>query len=152
MARKKLVENELGLEQLIPQYAVNNQECNKYKKIVKEQGDQIKRFMREDKSLLKADGKRIKVAGGYEATVSIRPNESWDEDKLLAIIKEQADKKVQKEIVRKKEYVDADALEKLIYNNGISKELLLMIDSCRIQKPTEVLTIKKEESDGGKES
>ena len=153
MARKKLVENELGLDVLIPQYGDNNTELKYYKKICKEQGDKIKELFRNDDSLLTEDGKREKTVGNYTATVSIRENESWNMDKLLELIKTNADKKIQKAVIRQKEYIDEDEIEKLIYNGSISKELLMKMDTCRTSDPVEVLTVKsKEAKNGGKKS
>jgi len=149
MARRKLIQNELGLDTLIPQYGANNTELKRYKKICKEEGDKIKELFRNDDSLLTEDGKKEKTVEGYTATVSIRENESWNMDKLLDLIKTEADKKIQKAVIRQKEYIDENEMERLIYNGSISKELLMKMDTCRTSDPVEVLTI-KEVKDGGK--
>lgn len=146
MARKKL-NDDLTLETLIPRYAENKQTFNDYKKICDKDNAQIKELMNKDESLLDPDGKRIKTVGNYTATLSIRDNETLNEDKLLELLKKKANKDIQKMLIKTKEYIDSDVLEKLIYNEGIPKDLLLEMDTCRESNPVEVLKVTKKKED-----
>ena len=95
--------------------------------------------------------------GLYEAVKTVRETKSLDEEKLLEIIKEflsdlrfeandNSDKirayKILKDlnIIKTKEYVDDEALEKAIYNNLIDPKLLEPAQSI---KESVVLTVKR---------
>ena len=46
-------------------------------------------------------------------------------------------------VVKKKEYVDMDALEKAIYSGKITAEQVLQLDKCKETTSSQRLTIKK---------
>ena len=75
-------------------------------------------------------------AGNYVATYSISHRDTMNEEKLLQI----AHKYGIIEIVRTKEYIDFDALEKAIYKGRISSNVLLEMESAKESK--EVVTLK----------
>lgn len=97
------------LEELVPSYACANASYNKYKK----QNDSLGKDI---KTIFAAEGIEEFSAGGYTATVKQTTKISFDETKLLAIIKKL---KKGKDIIKKKEYVDEEALERAIYDGEI---------------------------------
>lgn len=117
------------LDTLIPQYAANKAELDSYKKICEQENAQIKAIMK-DFAVQK------KEAGSYVATYSVSRRESFDEDKLLQIAHHYGIP----EIVKTREYVDFDALEKAIYDGKISADVLLEMDKAKEVK--EVVTLK----------
>ena len=117
------------LDNLIPRYAENKSELDGYKKICDKENAQIKAIMKDfvvDKY----------EAGGYKASYSVSTRESMNEEMLLSI----AHIYGIPEIVKTKEYIDFDALEKAIYDGKISKEILLEMD--RAKEVKEVVTLR----------
>lgn len=123
----------MTLEELIPIYGENNTEYNSLKKIVAEESAEIK-------ELLKAKKLDEKTVDGWTAKVTVKRSESFNENKLLAVVKELG---LQEQLVKTKEYVDTDALEELIYNGTITQDMLLRIAYAKEVKETRALTVKK---------
>ena len=72
-------------------------------------------------------------AGSHSAKITVQNRQIMNEDKLLETIK----KLDRPDLIKTKEYVDMDLLEKALYNNEIdAKEL----DSCVTTK--EIITLK----------
>lgn len=83
----------------------------------------------------------------YRAYLQYSNKIDMDEDKIIQILKENCKKEDYEKVIRTKEYVDFEALESLIYNNGIAAEKL---EPAQIVKPTVSLytkVIKKEKED-----
>lgn len=79
----------------------------------------------------------------WQANISITPKQDFNEDKAIEILKESLNGRLDilSSIVKTKEYIDDDALEKAIYNGDIDAKLLA---PCTIEKePTVRLTIGK---------
>lgn len=119
----------MNLDELIPQYAQNKAEMDSYKKICDSENAQIKALMAELDD-------PVYEAGGYKATYSIQERESMNEDILLDI----AHHFGLSEIVKTKEYIDFDALEKAIYDGKISDDILLEMN--RAKEVKEVVTLR----------
>lgn len=117
------------LDELIPRYASNKAELDSYKKICEQENAQIKAIMKDF-------AVQRKEAGSYVATYSVSRRESFDEDKLLQIAHHYGIP----EIVKTREYIDFDALEKAIYDGKISTDVLLEMDKAKEVK--EVVTLK----------
>ena len=117
------------LEELIPQYALNKSELDNYKKICDRENAEIKQIMLSD------DLDKIEV-GGYRATCTVSTRETMNEELIL----ERAHQFGIPEIVKVKEYIDYDALEKAIYDGNISKDVLLEMEKAKEVK--EVVTLK----------
>ena len=120
------------LERLIPQYAANKVELDSYKKICDRENAQIKSIMR-DFAINKYE------ADGYKASYSVSTRETMNEDKLLEI----AHIYGIPEIVKTKEYIDFDALEKALYDGKISKEIMLEMDKAKEVKEVVTLRVSK---------
>ena len=120
------------LERLIPQYAANKVELDSYKKICDRENTQIKSIMR-DFAINKYE------TSGYKASYSVSTRETMNEDKLLEI----AHMYGIPEIVKTKEYIDFDALEKALYDGKISKEVMLEMDKAKEVKEVVTLRVSK---------
>lgn len=109
-------------------------EMNKFKKLSAPLETQIKEYA------LKNGVDKIK-SDKWQANISVKPNQDFNEEKAIKILKNNLDSSLLDSIVKKKEYIDEDALEKAIYNGDIKAKLLA---SCTIEKePTIRLTIGK---------
>lgn len=117
------------LEELIPQYALNKSELDSYKKICDKENAEIKQLMLSD------DLDKIEV-DGYRATCTVSTRESMNEEMMLEI----AHNFGIPEIVKVKEYIDYDVLEKAIYDGNISQDVLLEMEKAKEVK--EVITLK----------
>ena len=120
------------LDELIPQYAMNKSEMDSYKKICDKENAEIKKLM-TDLVL------PFYEAGEYKATCTISERESMNEEMLLEI----AHNHGISEIVKTKEYIDFDALEKAIYDGKISQEILLELDKAKEVKKVTTLRVSK---------
>ncbi len=121
-----------SLEELIPKYALNKSELDSYTKICKEENEQIKTALVEL-------GENEYSAGGYTVKRIVAVKESMNEEKLLAVLKQNGIDVA----VKTREYVDMDALEAYLYNNTPSAELARQIDACRVTSETVQLRLSK---------
>lgn len=119
----------LTLDELIPAYANNKAELDTYKKVCDTQNSEIKKRLEEL-------GENEYSAGGYVAKRSVQKRESINEDRLLEVLVKHG----VPEVIKTREYVDMDALEKYLYNNELSDELSADLDSCR--ETTEVVQLR----------
>lgn len=132
MARKQisLVEDvrtpEEKLSQLLPVYEANKSKMDSYKKLVDKDNKEIK-------TIMLGAGLREFVVDDIKASCTVSEREDFIEEALIAKLKEM---KV-RGIVKKKEYVDMDALENAIYNGKIDAAALA---DCQTKK--EVVTLK----------
>lgn len=124
--------NQNKLDELIPNYAMNKMELDSYTKICDKEKAEIKKLMLDSKI-------PEYITKGYRATCTTSTRESINEDILLAILNSSEDAKILG-IIKTKEYVDYDALEDAIYNERISRELILELDKAKDSK--EVITLK----------
>ena len=135
MARKQisLVEDvrtpEEKLSQLLPVYEANKSKMDSYKKLVDKDNKEIK-------SIMLGAGLKEFIAGNIKATCSVSEREDFIEEALIAKLKEM---KVPG-VVKKKEYVDMDALENAIYNGKIDAAALA---NCQTKKEVVTLRVTK---------
>lgn len=120
------------LDTLIPQYAANKAEMDDYKKICDRENAEIKSIMRDFVV-------SSYEASGYKATYSVSERTSMNEEMLLDI----AHYHGIPEIVKTKEYIDYDALEKAIYDGNISEKILLEMDKAKTVKEVVTLRVSK---------
>lgn len=77
----------------------------------------------------------------WKATVTLKENEDFNEEQAIEIIKSQLTDEEIQQVIRTKEYIDDDALEKLIYNKKFDAKKL---NCCRtLKEPTATLRISK---------
>lgn len=121
-----------NLEELVVRYALNKNELDSYKKICDKENAEIKARMTE------LDMNEV-LAGDYVAKLTIQKRESMDEDMLLEILRNND----YTDIIRTKEYVDMDLLEREIYNGNIDSDTLVAMQKCKSVKEVPTLKIVK---------
>jgi tRNA(Phe) wybutosine-synthesizing methylase Tyw3 len=120
-----------GLDAIIPQYAKDKEQLDKIKKTTDEENTAIKTLMKE------MDVKQYE-AGGYVAKYSVSTRETMNEDKLLNLLIEKGYK--ESGIIKQRDYVDMDVLEKALYAGEVDEETVKLMDSCKDSK--EVVTLR----------
>lgn len=110
----------------------------RYKTQEKKEVDELKDIMR--KEVAEKDGKRIYENEGFKVTITIQDKSTMNEEKLIKFLKKN---KLNKGIVKRREYVDSDALENAIYNGIIPKNMLVEMDKCKEPNFIEVLKLTK---------
>jgi hypothetical protein len=117
------------LTELLPIYHMQKSEMDSIKKVVDKENAEIKTLMRQ------ANLSEF-VAGDIKATCSVSERQDFIEEALIEKLKEM---KV-RGIIKKKEYVDMDALENAIYNGKVDAAALA---SCQTTKEVVTLRVSK---------
>ena len=81
----------------------------------------------------------------FTATITKKENEELNEELAIEIIKKNLSTELRKTVIKKKEYIDDDALEKLVYNGQFDIQLLQKAKI--IKPPTITLRISKKKGD-----
>ena len=123
---KQSVEQQLTT--VVPRYGSNKGEMDSYKKLCDADNALIKELMGQA-SLNEF------TAGGFKATRSVTEKESFEEEALIALLK----KLKIKGVIKKKEYVDMDALENAIYHGQVDAASLA---ACQVKNEVVTLRIK----------
>ena len=97
------------LSKAIDEYKESKDKENSLKKANDRIGKDIKQYM-IDNNMTKANGEK------YTVTMSKTVKQKLNEDLAIEIIKENLDGALLASVIKKKEYIDEDALEKLVYN------------------------------------
>lgn len=85
----------------------------------------------------------------YKATFIIKQNQEINEERMIALLKQENEAKFKElKVIKTKEYIDSAALENAVYNGEISAELLQELDKCSTPKPVPTLTVKKKKKKG----
>ena len=121
------------LSKAIDEYKESKDKENSLKKANNELNESIKTYMHEH-DMTSADSEK------YTATLSCTKKESLNEDLAIEIIKENLDAALLASVIKKKEYIDEDALEKLVYNGDFD---ISKLEKAKITKVTTTLRIKK---------
>lgn len=127
------VEKKVSLNDLIPLYGEKNTECNALKKVVTDLNAKIKSEIKR----VKKENSDI-IIDGWKCSLTISETYEFNEERLIEFCKAN---KIS--VVKKKEYVDFDALEKLIYSGKIPEEVIIEMDKCRDLKTKETLRCSK---------
>ena len=80
----------------------------------------------------------------YTATLSCTKKESLNEDLAIEIIKENLGGALLSSVIKQKEYIDEDALEKLVYNGDFD---ITKLARAKIIKETYTLRVNKKKCD-----
>lgn len=122
------------LDNLIPEYKENKTEEDKYKKLADKLNKEIKdEFKNQDITEYSA--------GGWKATITTAEKSDFNELQAIEILRDTLNPELFSEVVKTKEYIDNDALERMIYQKTIDATLLA---PCTIVKePTITLRISK---------
>ena len=97
------------LSEAIDSYKESKDKENALKKANDRMGKDIKQYML-DNDMTKANGEK------YAVTMSKTVKQKLNEDLAIEIIKENLDGALLASVIKQKEYIDEDALEKLVYN------------------------------------
>ena len=101
-------DNKPDISKIIDAYKESKDEENRLHKINDETCKNIKSYM-QMLGVDKADGSE------YTANLSVTQKESLNEDLAIEILKANLDEDTVKTVIKSKEYIDEDALEKLVY-------------------------------------
>ena len=126
---KLIPEYKVKLSKLLPDYLANKTEMDAYKKLADRDNKEIKLIML-DSNLSEC------TVGDIKATCSVSERQDFIEEALIEKLK---DMKV-RGIIKKKEYVDMDALENAIYNGKVDAAALA---SCQTTKEVVTLRVSK---------
>ena len=97
------------LSKAIDEYKESKDKENALKKANDHMGKDIKQYML-DNNMTKANGEK------YTVTMSKTVKQKLNEDLAIEIIKENLGGALLASVIKQKEYIDEDALEKLVYN------------------------------------
>lgn len=124
----------IDIKSIIDEYKAFKDIENKAKKDASSLAEQIKEYA------LKNGLDKIK-SDNWQANISVTPKQDFNELQAIEIIKKNLGGDLLASVIKTKEYIDDDALEKAIYNGDIDAKLLA---PCTIEKePTVKLTIGK---------
>ena len=121
------------LSKEIDSYKENKDLENKLKKSNTEAGNRIKVYFNE-KGITTASSEK------YTATVSTTTKSTLNEDLAIEIIKENLGGALLKSVIKQKEYIDEDALEKLVYNGDFD---ITKLEKAKIDTTIQTLRITK---------
>lgn len=121
------------LSKEIDSYKENKDLENKLKKSNTEAGNRIKTYFNE-KGITTASSEK------YTATVSTTTKSTLNEDLAIEIIKENLGGALLKSVIKQKEYIDEDALEKLVYNGDFD---IAKLEKAKIDTTIQTLRIAK---------
>lgn len=121
------------LSKVIDEYKESKDRENALKKANNELNEIIKAFM-QNHDISSAESEK------YTATLSCTKKESLNEDLAIEIIKENLDGALLNSVIKQKDYIDEDALEKLVYNGDFD---ISKLEKAKITKVTTTLRIKK---------
>ena len=121
------------LSKAIDEYKESKDKENVLKKANTAMNESIKKYMSEN-------GMDEASSDMYTAVLSNTTKESLNEDLAIAIIKENLGGALLNFVIKQKEYIDEDALEKLVYNGDFD---ISKLEKAKITKVTTTLRIKK---------
>ena len=122
-----------NLSKAIDDYKESKDKENALKKANTAMNESIKNYMSEnDMDEASSDM--------YTAVLSNTTKESLNDDLAIEIIKENLDGALLASVIKQKEYIDEDALEKLVYNGDFD---ISKLEKAKITKVTTTLRIKK---------
>lgn len=129
--------NAFNLSEMIDTYKASKDKENALKKANNEMNENIKTYMQEH-DMPSVNSEK------YTATLSCTKKESLNEDLAIEIIKENLGGALLSSVIKQKEYIDEDALEKLVYNGDFDINKLA---KAKMVKETYTLRIGKKKED-----
>lgn len=140
MPRRTNSTKEQSISEIINKYKRDKDMENHLKNLNTQNGKKIKEyFSQHEISRFDTDE--------YTATVSTSNSESLNDDLAIEIIKEHLEGALLSSVIKKREYIDEDALEKLVYNGDFDISLL---GRAKIVKTTTTLRVTKRKIDDEK--
>ena len=129
--------NVFDLSTAIDRYKESKDKENALKKSNNELNENIKTYMQKH-------GMESANSEKYMATLSCTKKESLNEDLAIEIIKENLKGALLSFVIKQKEYIDEDALEKLVYNGDFDINKLA---KAKMVKETYTLRVNKKKDD-----
>ena len=129
--------NVFDLSKAIDKYKESKDKENALKKANNELNETIKTYMNKH-NMTSAN------SDNWTATLSCKKEESLNEDLAIEIIKENLGGALLSSVIKQKEYIDEDALEKLVYNGDFDINKLA---KAKIVKETYTLRVGKKKDD-----
>lgn len=129
--------NAFNLSEMIDTYKASKDKENTLKKANNELNENIKTYMQEH-DMTSADSEK------YTATLSCTKKESLNEDLAIEIIKKNLGGALLSSVIKQKEYIDEDALEKLVYNGDFDINKLA---KAKMVKETYTLRVNKKKDE-----
>ena len=123
------------LDELINAYRITKSDADSLKKVAYKQNSQIKEMMLDNEL------SEFKTENGYVAKCTVTERDTVDED--LLVLKLQSVKDKYPGLIKKKDYVDMDELENLIYQNSLDDETMKLVEDCITTKEVVQLRISK---------
>lgn len=123
----------LDIDSLIDEYKASKDKENALKKSNADVSDKIKSYFIDN-------GIDKHSTDLYTATVTTTNKESLNDELAIEIIKENLDGALLKSVIKQKEYIDEDALEKLVYNGDFD---ITKLEKAKIVKPVTTLRVTK---------
>lgn len=123
----------IDINKIIDLYKESKDKENALKKSNTEMGNNIKSYFQTN-GLDKVDTDK------YTATVTTSTSESLNEELAIEIIKENLGGAMLNTVIKTKEYIDEDALEKLVYNGDFD---ITKLAKAKITKTTSTLRVGK---------
>ena len=120
-------------DNMVDDYVVAKMKEQEAGKVTKVLGPQIKKYLAED-NLTNYD------TADSSVSVQIRSSVNFDEESLIDYLKSSG---LSRGLVKRKEYVDFDALESAIYRGKLSEEQIKELDKFKIERTTSALVIKR---------
>lgn len=124
-----------NLSKVIDAYKESKDKENALKKANTAMNESIKNYMSEN-DMDEASSEM------YTAVLSKTTKESLNDDLAIAVIKENLDGALLNSVIKQKDYIDEDALEKLVYNGDFD---ISKLEKAKITKVTTTLRIKKKD-------
>ena len=125
--------NVFDLSTAIDSYKESKDKENALKKANNELNETIKTYMHEHDMTFANSEK-------YTATLSCIKKESLNEELAIEIIKENLGDALLSSVIKQKEYIDEDALEKLVYNGDFD---INKLEKAKMVKETYTLRVNK---------
>lgn len=122
-----------NLSKTIDEYKEGKDKENALKKANEVKNKEIKDYMISHKMTTSSSDK-------YTATLSTTNKETLNEELAIEIIKEHLGGALLNSVIKTKEYIDEDALEKLVYNGDFDP---VVLSKAKITKPTITLRVTK---------
>ena len=129
--------NVFDLSMAIDNYKESKDKENALKKANNDLNETIKTYMQEH-DMTSANSEN------WTATLSCTKKESLNEDLAIEIIKENLGGALLSSVIKQKEYIDEDALEKLVYNGDFDINKLA---KAKMVKETYTLRVGKKKDD-----
>lgn len=124
------------LSKVIDEYKESKDKENALKKANDRMGKDIKQYML-DNDMTKANGEK------YTVTMSKTVKQKLNEDLAIEIIKENLGGALLASVIKQKEYIDEDALEKLVYNGDF--DITKLAKAKMVQETYTLRATKKKE-------